>query len=190
MKEIKETGYFDPDININYFIIFPNSIYLKIWEYFLLLIVLYTMIVIPMEIGLFLRQKLSLSGGLDLYVICEIFIGLCFLFDLFLNFRKAIKNEQGDLITEPKQISYLYIRGFFFVDLLSSIPLDFIFNNNQSIEIQYALLKIPRFFRTIKLFFFISKFKRDVYLNILRLLFIYFMIIHYFGCLISYTESK
>ncbi len=189
MKEIIEIGYYDPDQKFSSFIILPNSIYLRIWEFFILFIVLYTIIVIPMEIGLFLKQKLSVSGELWKYVIFEIFIGNCFFADLLLNFRKALINEKGDLLTNHKEIRSLYFRGFFLIDLLSTIPLDIFINTSHSVEIKYVLLKIPRFLRTIKLLFFLAKFKNNSFLSLLRLLFIYFLIIHYFGCIISYTES-
>lgn len=50
-----------------------------------------------------------------------------FLMDLVLNFRTGIAGEDSHIILDPKEIRMHYLRTWFMVDFVSSIPVDYIF---------------------------------------------------------------
>lgn len=54
-------------------------------------------------------------------------IDAIFLLDLIFNFRTTYFNSKtGDEIISPKRIAKRYLKNLFFVDLLSTMPLDLI----------------------------------------------------------------
>ncbi len=58
-----------------------------------------------------------------------------FIIDLIMNFRTTIINEMTtEEILDEKQIAISYIKGRFFLDLLSTIPLDYIIQDNDQIS--------------------------------------------------------
>jgi hypothetical protein len=58
-----------------------------------------------------------------------------FIIDLIMNFRTTIINEMTtEEILDEKQIAMSYIKGRFFLDLLSTIPLDYIIQGNDQIS--------------------------------------------------------
>uniref|UniRef100_A0A8C6S572 Hyperpolarization activated cyclic nucleotide-gated potassium channel 3 n=1 Tax=Neogobius melanostomus TaxID=47308 RepID=A0A8C6S572_9GOBI len=50
-----------------------------------------------------------------------------FLLDLVFNFRTGLLGEDGHIILDPKEIRLHYLRTWFMVDFISSIPVDYIF---------------------------------------------------------------
>lgn len=50
-----------------------------------------------------------------------------FLMDLVFNFRTGILEEDSHIILDPKEIRIHYLRTWFLVDFISSIPVDYIF---------------------------------------------------------------
>ena len=56
-----------------------------------------------------------------------------FLFaDILLNFRTTFLNKKGEVVSEPQQICYNYLRGWFIVDLLAALPFDLIYASEVS----------------------------------------------------------
>ena len=55
-----------------------------------------------------------------------IFKDLCIIIDLCLNFRTAVWLPNGQLQVDPKEIARLYLRGWFFIDLISCLPIQYI----------------------------------------------------------------
>jgi hypothetical protein len=50
-----------------------------------------------------------------------------FLLDLIFNFRTGIPGEDGHIVLDPREIRSQYLRSWFVVDFISSIPVDYIF---------------------------------------------------------------
>lgn len=88
-----------------------------------LLLLVANLIVLPVAISFF-NDDLSMR-----WIAFNCLSDTIFLLDIFVNFRTGIMNpDLPDLvILDPKEISRHYIRTWFFLDLLSSIPLDYIF---------------------------------------------------------------
>jgi len=49
-----------------------------------------------------------------------------FIIDLILNFFSAIETDNGEIIVEHKKIALIYLKGWFMIDLTSSIPISLI----------------------------------------------------------------
>ena len=67
-------------------------------------------------------------------------VDLFFLTDIVLNFHTSYVGEDGEVITDPKQIRGYYLRTWFVVDLVTSLPyglLSFVGN-----AVSYEILKL------------------------------------------------
>jgi hypothetical protein len=199
IKEIKQYGCFELDFiehieNYRY-IFLPNSKTIHFWEIFILILITFSVIVLPMETGLFIIDKLAMPeiNGQYHYVGIEFFISLCLIFDLIFNFRTARYSKRGDLILNLSQIKQEYLRGYFFIDLFSIPPIDLIIycisGKTSSSDPFLLISKLPRLLRIVKLIKSLMKIKRGTILQAFILFLSYYLIAHYFACIICYTEN-
>ena len=136
-----------------------------------------------------------------------------FLLDIILNFFTAYEEKDGRLVSDLKEIASNYLQGFFILDLIASLPLEFLINSTMGAS-GYAgvnkaskltklpkLIKFLRVMRLLKLLrmYRITKFIRDLEINynlhhgISRLLHIWLVIMfvtHFVGCLWHATGTR
>ena len=60
--------------------------------------------------------------------ITELFFDFNFLVDIVINFISCYYHNEVDLIDDPKVIACTYLKGWFFVDFISILPIDQIFS--------------------------------------------------------------
>lgn len=77
-------------------------------------------------------------------------IDILFLIDIIINFFSAYYDNEENLITDKKVIAKNYLKGWFFIDLVTSIPLDFIIDS-QAANIN-SIVKVSRLPRLYKIF--------------------------------------
>lgn len=113
------------------------------WDILIITMALYNSIIIPIEIAWNVKD---LSSATE--IIVESFINMCFMIDIFLNFRITyISSISGDEIFDPKLIGLKYIiEQRFILDVLSSIP----FNSFGSSEI-LPILGMLKLFRVTRI---------------------------------------
>jgi Ion transport protein len=92
------------------------------WDLFLGVLILYTLITIPMELCFTTYEDLASSSGLKGF---DYFVNIVFFIDVILNFNIPYFSESRDAyIAIRAEIARRYLKFWFFVDLLSSIPFD------------------------------------------------------------------
>ena len=57
-------------------------------------------------------------------------IDIFFLIDFLINFNLAYYDDNNNLITDRKKIFYNYLYGYLFLDLISSIPLNYFISSH------------------------------------------------------------
>jgi hypothetical protein len=62
--------------------------------------------------------------------IFESFVDALFAMDIILNFFTAYSDENGTLVTHPKMIAWKYIKGFFAIDLVATIPFGYLLDQS------------------------------------------------------------
>lgn len=109
---------------VGHWIIHPCSNFRFYWDLVMLILLIANVIVLPVAISFF-NDNLNHLGLLIFNLVSD----SMFLLDIAVNFRTGVlQNDYVDeIILEPKQIAKHYIRTWFFIDFLSSIPLDYIF---------------------------------------------------------------
>ncbi|XP_027006688.1 potassium/sodium hyperpolarization-activated cyclic nucleotide-gated channel 2-like [Tachysurus fulvidraco] len=103
-------------------IIHPYSDFRFYWDFTMLLFMVGNLIIIPVGITFFKEE--TTTPWILFNVVSDTF----FLMDLVLNFRTGIIIEDNsDIILDPKTIKKKYLKTWFVVDFVSSIPVDYIF---------------------------------------------------------------
>ncbi|XP_051556575.1 potassium/sodium hyperpolarization-activated cyclic nucleotide-gated channel 2-like [Myxocyprinus asiaticus] len=103
-------------------IIHPYSDFRFYWDFTMLLFMVGNLIIIPVGITFF-KEETSTP-----WILFNVVSDTFFLMDLVLNFRTGIIIEDNsDIILDPKTIKKKYLRTWFVVDFVSSIPVDYIF---------------------------------------------------------------
>ncbi|XP_051686094.1 potassium/sodium hyperpolarization-activated cyclic nucleotide-gated channel 2 isoform X2 [Oryctolagus cuniculus] len=103
-------------------IIHPYSDFRFYWDFTMLLFMVGNLIIIPVGITFFKDE--TTAPWIVFNVVSDTF----FLLDLALNFRTGIVVEDNtEIILDPEKIKRRYLRTWFVVDFVSSIPVDYIF---------------------------------------------------------------
>uniref|UniRef100_A0A8C5FY72 Potassium/sodium hyperpolarization-activated cyclic nucleotide-gated channel 1-like n=1 Tax=Gouania willdenowi TaxID=441366 RepID=A0A8C5FY72_GOUWI len=103
-------------------IIHPYSDFRFYWDFSMLMFMVGNLIIIPVGITFF-KDETSTP-----WIIFNVVSDTFFLVDLVLNFRTGIVFEDNtEIILDPKKIKHKYLKSWFVVDFVSSIPVDYIF---------------------------------------------------------------
>ncbi|XP_063145359.1 potassium/sodium hyperpolarization-activated cyclic nucleotide-gated channel 2 [Candoia aspera] len=103
-------------------IIHPYSDFRFYWDFTMLLFMVGNLIIIPVGITFFKDE--TTAPWIVFNVVSDTF----FLMDLVMNFRTGIVIEDNtEIILDPERIKKKYLKTWFVVDFVSSIPVDYIF---------------------------------------------------------------
>ncbi|XP_053286873.1 potassium/sodium hyperpolarization-activated cyclic nucleotide-gated channel 2 [Pleuronectes platessa] len=103
-------------------IIHPYSDFRFYWDFTMLMFMVGNLIIIPVGITFFKDETTAP------WIIFNVVSDTFFLMDLVLNFRTGIVFEDNtEIILDPKKIKKKYLKSWFMVDFVSSIPVDYIF---------------------------------------------------------------
>ncbi|XP_055642930.1 uncharacterized protein LOC129779470 isoform X4 [Toxorhynchites rutilus septentrionalis] len=191
-----------------HWVIHPCSSFRFYWDLCMLLLLVANLIILPVAISFF-NDDLSTR-----WIAFNCLSDTIFLVDIVVNFRTGIMQQDNaeQVILDPKLIAKHYLKTWFFLDLISSIPLDYIFlifnqiqKNNQdfsdSFQILHAgralrilrlakLLSLVRLLRLSRLVRYVSQWEEVYFLNmasvfmrIFNLICMMLLIGHWSGCL-------
>ncbi|KAM9329247.1 potassium/sodium hyperpolarization-activated cyclic nucleotide-gated channel 2 [Gastrophryne carolinensis] len=125
-------------------IIHPYSDFRFYWDFTMLLFMVGNLIIIPVGITFFKDE--TTTPWIVFNVVSDTF----FLMDLVLNFRTGIVIEDNtEIILDPQKIKRKYLRTWFVVDFVSSIPVDYIFLIVEK-GIDYEVYKTARALRIVR----------------------------------------
>ena len=95
----------------------PTQPWRRAWDIFLFLVLFYSCLYIPYEIGF----DIQIDIGSFMYVF-NILVDVYFCADCAMNFNVAIVKKDGEIVTDPEFVRKTYFKGWFFIDLITSIP--------------------------------------------------------------------
>jgi CRP-like cAMP-binding protein len=109
-------------------IILPLSTVRFVWEIIALLGTFYTLLSIPLRILWLVHPTApSSSRRTGVYILDYMIVDVFFWVDMYLKmFHFAYMDRRGNLVTEKKHIRANYFEGFFALDFVANLPLDFI----------------------------------------------------------------
>jgi hypothetical protein len=127
-------------------IFYPDNTYRGLWDCMLTVLVIYYSLAVP------LRMAFELASPSKAENIFDILFSFLFIFDIGLNFCTAIK-VRGTTIMDHKVIARHYLRSWFLIDFVSSIPVDLIFINADTDGVQGAdAMDINKLFKMLRIF--------------------------------------
>nr|ABI94038.1 hyperpolarization-activated cyclic nucleotide-modulated cation channel splice variant A-I [Panulirus interruptus] len=190
-----------------HWIIHPCSNFRFYWDLCMLFLLVANLIILPVAISFF-NDDLSTR-----WIAFNCLSDTIFLIDIVVNFRTGIMQQDNSeqVILDPKLIARHYLKTWFLLDLISSVPLDYIFlifnkyrdkeDFNESFQILQAgralrilrlakLLSLVRLLRLSRLVRYVSQWEEVYFLNmasvfmrIFNLISMMLLIGHWSGCL-------
>ncbi|XP_034552999.1 potassium/sodium hyperpolarization-activated cyclic nucleotide-gated channel 2-like [Notolabrus celidotus] len=131
-------------------IIHPYSDFRFYWDLLMLMLMMGNLIILPVGITFF-RDENTAS-----WIIFNVVSDTLFMVDLVLNFRTGIvKEDSTEILLDPRAIRQKYLKTWFLVDFVSSIPVDYIFLMVDSLDSEVyrtaRALRIVRFTKILSL---------------------------------------
>ncbi|XP_037310848.2 potassium/sodium hyperpolarization-activated cyclic nucleotide-gated channel 1 [Pungitius pungitius] len=131
-------------------IIHPYSDFRFYWDLLMLMLMMGNLIILPVGITFF-REENTPS-----WIIFNVVSDTLFMVDLVLNFRTGIiKEDNTEILLDPRAIRQKYLKNWFLVDFVSSIPVDYIFLMVDSLDTEVyrtaRALRIVRFTKILSL---------------------------------------
>lgn len=153
----------------------PDSRFKIIWEVYILLLT----IVVAVQAPLMIVFEINPKGILFFF---DMIISLSFMVDIVLNFNTKII-EKRRVIEDRKGVTKAYLKGWFWIDFLATIPFDIFYVTFQlgSLSRILRLFRLARLFRLLRLIRIAQTMKRVNNSNlfnpsVLRLVFMVFWI--------------
>ena len=117
----------DPALQLKKFVVMPNSPFRRRWDMVTMVGLLYTAIFTPVQIA-FLGDVMTTRNVADWWPVFTIdrIIDVIFLLDIIVNFRSAWEADDGMARFDAKEGAWKYITGWFLLDLVSALPMDFL----------------------------------------------------------------
>jgi hypothetical protein len=123
----------------------PDS--LPVWNYIILAATIFTALVTPYEVAL-----LPVSNSVDILMIINRVVDFIFVLEILLSFNTMYVNGEGGLVRRHAAIAKHYLRGWFLVDVITTIPYDVLNSVMTNPRTNVKFIRFVRIFRLIKLF--------------------------------------
>jgi len=164
----------------NHRLIPPTSSFAKNWFTFIILLVLYNAVYIPIE--LCFEQQLTKAAA---HIAIDFCVDGIFLIDIMLNFRTVYYDENQELVLDKARIRQNYMAGWFWLDLFASLPYDVVgYVAGESGDLgALGLLKLPRLLRLGRLLKKMDQLAAATAVRVLYIIFTFVLIAHWLACL-------
>ncbi|DAZ99631.1 TPA: hypothetical protein N0F65_001868 [Lagenidium giganteum] len=188
------------DIKAHWMVIRHYSRFRIAWDILMGLMIMMTAVGVPFRISFDVKDT-------DFIFATDRLSDVLFFLDVILNFFTTFVDDTGMEVVDPKEIRRHYLRGSFFVDMISTVPFDYIIESLTNVEDttnSYRSLKLIRTVKLVKLLRLVRLFKLfklniewttelDISqdsIRLLKLLAPAIMIAHYVGCFFYYMSSE
>ncbi|TRY58699.1 hypothetical protein DNTS_023108 [Danionella cerebrum] len=116
-----------PDVHM--WIMLHYSPFKAIWDWIILLLVLYTAVFTPYSAAFLLNELEDERRHICGYTcnplnVVDMIVDILFIVDIVINFRTTYVNQNDEVVTHPKRIAVHYIKGWFLIDMVAAIPFD------------------------------------------------------------------
>ncbi|VDK46217.1 unnamed protein product [Anisakis simplex] len=157
-----------------------------VWDWIILLLVIYTAIFTPYVAAFLLREdstrKTRFSEPLE---IIDLFVDIMFIVDIIINFRTTYVNENDEVVSHPGKIAIHYFKGWFIIDMIAAVPFDLLLVNTNSDETTtlIGLLKTARLLRLVRVARKLDRYSEYGAAVLVLLMAVFALIAHWLGCL-------
>ena len=143
------------------FIMNPDNYFLKVWEIIIFIITMYFLTVTPITVAFSDFDNINFS-------IIEATMEILFIFDIPINFLTAYVNKEELLVRNKNLIAIHYLKKWFTLDVISSIPTTIILDLGPENENQFNLgTAVSNFTKFLKLLKFLKQ--KKIQLELMKL---------------------
>jgi len=147
-RQAKNGRIYQRPPRVQYYVIEHNSQARTCWDMLMLVGLFYIVCTLPLSLafGEYITRELALF---------ETFLDVFFLVDVVLNFRTTYTNSKNEVVRDGWRIASQYLRTWFLLDLLSSLPVDRLDVGVPPVQ-PIRLLKVGKVMRVFKMLRFRS----------------------------------
>ncbi|CAG5895703.1 unnamed protein product [Menidia menidia] len=127
-----------------------------VWDWLILLLVIYTAILTPYSAAFLLNdheEAVMQSCGYSCSPlnVVDLIVDIMFIIDILINFRTTYVNSNDEVVSHPVRIAVHYFKGWFLIDMVAAIPFDLlIYRNGEETTTLIGLLKTARLLRLVR----------------------------------------
>ncbi|XP_043484502.1 potassium voltage-gated channel subfamily H member 6 isoform X10 [Leptopilina heterotoma] len=161
-----------------------------VWDWIILLLVMYTAIFTPYVAAFLLAESdyskiKSKKYGEDPIVIIDLIVDVTFIVDILINFRTTFVNSNDEVVSHPGKIAVHYLKGWFVIDLVAAIPFDLLLFGSDTDETTtlIGLLKTARLLRLVRVARKIDRYSEYGAAVLLLLMATFALIAHWMACI-------
>ncbi|XP_029813820.1 potassium voltage-gated channel subfamily H member 6-like [Manacus vitellinus] len=114
-----------------------------VWDWLILLLVIYTAIFTPYSAAFLLSdseeaQRHHCGYSCSPLNVVDLIVDIMFIIDILINFRTTYVNSNEEVVSHPAKIAIHYFKGWFLIDMVAAIPFDLLIFGSGSEEVTDA----------------------------------------------------
>ncbi|XP_054471146.1 potassium voltage-gated channel subfamily H member 7-like [Anoplopoma fimbria] len=175
---------------IDKFTILHYSPFKAVWDWLILLLVIYTAILTPYSAAFLLNdteeQKRRECGySCSPLNVVDLMVDIMFIIDILINFRTTYVNLNEEVVSDPAKIAIHYFKGWFLIDMVAAIPFDLLIFGSGSDETTtlIGLLKTARLLRLVRVARKLDRYSEYGAAVLMLLMCIFALIAHWLACI-------
>ncbi|XP_061669317.1 potassium voltage-gated channel subfamily H member 7-like isoform X2 [Syngnathoides biaculeatus] len=161
-----------------------------VWDWLILLLVIYTAIFTPYSAA-FLLNDIEEQGRRECGYSCsplnvvDLMVDIMFIVDILINFRTTYVNANEEVVSHPGKIAIHYFKGWFLIDMVAAIPFDLLIFGSGSDETTtlIGLLKTARLLRLVRVARKLDRYSEYGAAVLMLLMCIFALIAHWLACI-------
>lgn len=112
-----------------------------VWDWLILLLVIYTAVFTPYSAAFLLKETEEVTLSADCGYTCQplavvdLIVDIMFIVDILINFRTTYVNANEEVVSHPGRIAVHYFKGWFLIDMVAAIPFDLLIFGSGSEEV-------------------------------------------------------
>uniref|UniRef100_A0A6P7GI89 Potassium voltage-gated channel subfamily H member 2-like n=1 Tax=Diabrotica virgifera virgifera TaxID=50390 RepID=A0A6P7GI89_DIAVI len=180
---------------IHNYTILHYSPFKAVWDWIILILVIYTAIFTPYVAAFLLGEpdfnnRKNKKYSEDPIVIIDLIVDVTFIIDILINFRTTYVTGNDEVVSDPGKIAFHYLKGWFLIDLVAAVPFDLLFFGTDTDEVSsketttlIGLLKTARLLRLVRVARKIDRYSEYGAAVLLLLMATFALIAHWMACI-------
>ncbi|XP_059148372.1 potassium voltage-gated channel subfamily H member 2-like [Physella acuta] len=178
---------------IHKFTLLHYSPFKAVWDWIILLLVIYTAIFTPYAAAFLLSEEKNSNKSpatiqerySEPLTIIDLIVDIMFIVDIFINFRTTYVNKNDEVVSHPGKIAVHYFKGWFLIDVVAAIPFDLLLFGSETDETTtlIGLLKTARLLRLVRVARKLDRYSEYGAAVLLLLMATFALIAHWLACI-------
>ncbi|XP_076871723.1 voltage-gated inwardly rectifying potassium channel KCNH7 isoform X3 [Brachyhypopomus gauderio] len=175
---------------IDKFTILHYSPFKAVWDWLILLLVIYTAIFTPYSAAFLLNdveehKRRECGYSCSPLNVVDLMVDIMFIVDILINFRTTYVNVNEEVVSHPTKIAVHYFKGWFLIDMVAAIPFDLLIFGSGSEETTtlIGLLKTARLLRLVRVARKLDRYSEYGAAVLMLLMCIFALIAHWLACI-------